>query len=429
VVVLAADSYRIPPGAPRIRVPDLPIEIASFIDLVALHVSSGGPLVEEEIREREKANPFFSFLTAPWNDPIVVYYRWRLHSLLQGETLLRWSTEPFQVEQGDDKYVWVPPAQIPIGCDALVAAKGAAQQPLSAQWIARVVVDKGGFFVALSSVNAAAWRALLDLSPVSPVQGVLDRAFIGERMVFVIEHRQAATHALAMILDQLALLACQQQQQQQHQEQQQQQSTSSESAQLRSRDPGGEDASARRAFYALSYLFMLNDIGRNANAVVVNDESIPTTDVATPPQKSSTGNSADSGFAVKRGLELISGPVLECLVRIGVNLAGPSRVQTATSALPTDGDGVLPLEAQTGACYDITLRCADPPSSLDTGEGPLDRTAALGMMLLSWTRAVYLEWFDRDVLSRRTRISLEAKYSFILGGEVRIEHLAGLGGK
>ena len=36
-----------------------------------------------------------------------MYYRWKLYSLMQGDTVTRWRTEPFKMVQGGP--VWVPP--------------------------------------------------------------------------------------------------------------------------------------------------------------------------------------------------------------------------------------------------------------------------------------------------------------------------------
>ena len=394
-------QYTIPATAPKIRVPELPIDIASFVDFVALYVSIGGSLVEDEIKAREKANPFFSFLFAPWNDPIAVYYRWRLHSLLQGDSLTRWHVEPFQIEQGEDKYVWVPPPQIAVGSDALAANPGEQIQP-SAVWIARLVVDGGGFFAALSSADSVAWRKLLDLTACSGSDSglatILGKGFIGERMVFVVERRAAAIHAVSIVLDHLAALAL-------------------EAATTNQQAGADTDAKATRiAFHTLCYLFVLNDIGRNADAPepwdVDEDAGLgagrKTTPLASDNRKTS----------IRRGLELVAGPVLECLVRIAINLTPPNMRRVVSSAPPShdSGDGVLPLEVHTSACFDLGI------GSIGAGAGPADERTTLGMMLLSWTRSIYLEWFERDAVGRRSRIALAAKYSFVLGPEACIEH-------
>lgn len=74
--------------------------------------------------EREKGNPKFQFLFdnkvtelahVLFNEwPLIwkqseehVYYRWRLYSILQGDTKSQWRTEPFQMFEGGAW--WIPP--------------------------------------------------------------------------------------------------------------------------------------------------------------------------------------------------------------------------------------------------------------------------------------------------------------------------------
>lgn len=242
--------YVIPPTAPRITVPaNLPVEVSSFVDLFCLFVSRGGPLFEEEIKYREKGNPFFAFLTAPWNDPINVYYRWRLYSLLQEgpRQFMRWSTAPYQLEQGGkDALVWVPPPPIQDGiehfsylCDSvLLNAENhstsiedllAQHQKPAASWLSRLVTNDETFFVALRGSDATQWAAMLALdttwqSVCSDCAGtagdaaspslslepldrfrtrVLSSEYIAERMNFAIEHRSAGVHVLSFVVDEL----------------------------------------------------------------------------------------------------------------------------------------------------------------------------------------------------------------------------------
>ncbi|KAG0346382.1 hypothetical protein BG004_001846 [Podila humilis] len=61
---------------------------------------------EQALIEKEPHNPLFSFLT-DFKSPNHFYYRWKLYSLSQGDTLTRWRTEPFKMVDGGP--VWVPP--------------------------------------------------------------------------------------------------------------------------------------------------------------------------------------------------------------------------------------------------------------------------------------------------------------------------------
>ncbi|KAI9303100.1 hypothetical protein BJ944DRAFT_268929 [Cunninghamella echinulata] len=65
-----------------------------------------GPLFEELIIERESNNKQYEFLFNNLH-PDHIYYRWRLFSILQGDTNLNWRTEPFQMFEGGPW--WIPP--------------------------------------------------------------------------------------------------------------------------------------------------------------------------------------------------------------------------------------------------------------------------------------------------------------------------------
>ena len=65
-----------------------------------------GPIFEATIMNRELANPQFKFLFEN-QSPEHLYYRWRLYSMLQGETKDKWSMEPFQMFKNGS--MWKPP--------------------------------------------------------------------------------------------------------------------------------------------------------------------------------------------------------------------------------------------------------------------------------------------------------------------------------
>jgi len=56
--------------------------------------------------QRERQNPEFSFIILP-NTEENNYYRWRVFSLFQADTLTNWRKEPFQMHPGG--VIWVPP--------------------------------------------------------------------------------------------------------------------------------------------------------------------------------------------------------------------------------------------------------------------------------------------------------------------------------
>jgi hypothetical protein len=117
------EGLDVPLHAPRLRVPtDLPLEQTTLMDLLALTVVQGGPTTEEEIVQREitRRNPAFAFLAERFNHPCLLYYRWRLYSLLQQDTLLSWRTTPFQMERARRAYVFVPPPALHVGPECLI---------------------------------------------------------------------------------------------------------------------------------------------------------------------------------------------------------------------------------------------------------------------------------------------------------------------
>ncbi|KAI9094909.1 hypothetical protein DFS34DRAFT_651700 [Phlyctochytrium arcticum] len=65
-----------------------------------------GPAFELAITQREQNNPEFTFLTDTKSEE-QIYYKWKLYSILQGESKHRWSMEPFLMCEGGA--LWYPP--------------------------------------------------------------------------------------------------------------------------------------------------------------------------------------------------------------------------------------------------------------------------------------------------------------------------------
>ncbi len=62
--------------------------------------------LQKLIIERERENPKFQFLYQ-MDSLESVYYRWRVFSLMHGDTLDMWRMEPFQIFAGGP--FWIPP--------------------------------------------------------------------------------------------------------------------------------------------------------------------------------------------------------------------------------------------------------------------------------------------------------------------------------
>lgn len=239
--VTVAENYSIPSEAPLLMVPtDLPLKDVVLLDVVASAVARGGPSVEEELAKKEENNPHFQFLQSKWDAPHLVYYRWRLYSLLQGDTLTSWRTEPYQIEQGPQAYVWVPPPLVEIGPDSLRAALTGQDRPQpSARWISYKISSERMFLVLLEEAAAEDWCGMLRIQERAPPysslsssasgstapqsreavaahleawhagwrRAVLHPVCIAECTIFAIEHNHAPHHVLSLLLDEFVRVA------------------------------------------------------------------------------------------------------------------------------------------------------------------------------------------------------------------------------
>ena len=103
------DSLSLPPGATKydITFPTDPA-LKELIDLLAIYVMRYGLTFEHAMIQRahttSDVNLAFLTTTASLEH---LYYRWRLWSLTQGDTLTHWRSRPFQMVEGGA--YWVPP--------------------------------------------------------------------------------------------------------------------------------------------------------------------------------------------------------------------------------------------------------------------------------------------------------------------------------
>jgi U2-associated protein SR140 len=80
--------------------------IQMAIDKMATLVHRRGYMFEQYVIDRESDSADFFFLTE-LDCAEHVFYRWRLHSLSQGDSLTKWRTTPFQFITGGA--FWYPP--------------------------------------------------------------------------------------------------------------------------------------------------------------------------------------------------------------------------------------------------------------------------------------------------------------------------------
>ncbi|TRY84162.1 hypothetical protein DNTS_026056 [Danionella cerebrum] len=80
--------------------------LLSLIHRMIEFVVREGPMFEAMIMNREINNPLYRFLFEN-QSPAHVYYRWKLYTILQGETPTKWKTEEFRMFKNGS--IWRPP--------------------------------------------------------------------------------------------------------------------------------------------------------------------------------------------------------------------------------------------------------------------------------------------------------------------------------
>jgi U2-associated protein SR140 len=155
--------------------------ITALIDALARYVAEDGYLFEKAVMERERENEDFSFLFDV-TKPERAYYRWRVFSLSQGDSLARWRVEPFAMVAGGPR--WVPPDP--------------AKRPDASQ--ASATIGKGSRVfdeTRLTPSEAEAFRGLLETLS-------LERRDIERGMLFALDRAEAADDVAELLVDALA---------------------------------------------------------------------------------------------------------------------------------------------------------------------------------------------------------------------------------
>ena len=140
-----------------------------------------GPMFEAIIMNREINNPAYKFLYE--NDsPAHIYYRWKLFSLLQGDTTNEWQEKLFRMFKGGS--IWKPP---PLN----FYSQGMPEELISED--EQMEPNKG----QLSNAQRNRLEDLLrHLTP--------ERNKIADAMIFCIEHADAADEISECIADSLS---------------------------------------------------------------------------------------------------------------------------------------------------------------------------------------------------------------------------------
>lgn len=128
-------------------------------------------MFEAMIMNREINNPEFRFMFEN-QSPAHVYYRWKLFSMLQGDSPSRWSTRPFRMFE--DGSIWKPPPLNPF-------LQGMPEELIQSEDEEDDKNKKG------SLSNAQRGRLETMIRNLAP-----EREKVGEAMVWCIEHADAA---------------------------------------------------------------------------------------------------------------------------------------------------------------------------------------------------------------------------------------------
>lgn len=140
-----------------------------------------GPMFEALIMTREMDNPMYKFLFEN-ESPSHIYYRWKLFSLLQGDSANDWRTKEFRMFRGGS--IWKPPA-------INFYTQGMPEE---------LLVDLEGIDCNKGNLSVAQRDRLEDLiRHLTP-----ERQKIGDAMIFCIEHADAAEEICECIAESLS---------------------------------------------------------------------------------------------------------------------------------------------------------------------------------------------------------------------------------
>ena len=148
------------------------------IDRLAKYVVDNGKAFEEKVMEKERGNEEFGFLF-DYKSPNHQYYKWRVFSLTNGDTLEDWRTEPFVMNDAR----WTPPnpkrRPVYTGKESEAAKEPAAPDSLKPD-------DREEFEGLLQALT-------------------LERSDIEEGMMFALEHAESAKEVANILTDALTV--------------------------------------------------------------------------------------------------------------------------------------------------------------------------------------------------------------------------------
>ncbi|CAF0807648.1 unnamed protein product [Rotaria sordida] len=163
-----------------------------------------GPLFEAMIMRREMNNPQFRFLFDN-QSPAHTYYRWKLYSILQGDSVTSWRTEAFRLFKMGS--LWLPPQpqQFTSGMPDEVFEKVKRETETETNIKAEVNVP------VINQSNTSNKRGRLSHRQRDHFEDLLrqltpERIKIGDAMIWAIDHAEAADEIIDCITESLSIL-------------------------------------------------------------------------------------------------------------------------------------------------------------------------------------------------------------------------------
>ncbi|KAK3095578.1 hypothetical protein FSP39_016278, partial [Pinctada imbricata] len=148
-----------------------------------------GPMFEAMIMNRELKNPMFRFLFDN-QSPAHTYYRWKLFSILQGDTPYKWSTDELRMFKGGS--IWKPPPMNPY-------TQGMPDELVQDENVTSIEEPTGPRKGQLTdSQRDRLEDSLRELTP--------ERVKVGDCMVWCLDHAESAEEIVECITESLSIL-------------------------------------------------------------------------------------------------------------------------------------------------------------------------------------------------------------------------------
>ncbi|GFO06155.1 U2 snrnp-associated surp domain-containing [Plakobranchus ocellatus] len=162
-------------------------QLLALIHRMVEFVVREGPMFEAMIMNRELNNPYFRFLFDN-KSPAHTYYRWKLFSVLNGDTTTKWRTEEFRMFKGGS--IWRPP---PINPFTQGMPEDLVNRVANSEF--EVIMRKGKL---TNSQRDRLEDLLRELTP--------EKSKIADAMVWCLDHAEAAEEIVECISESLSIL-------------------------------------------------------------------------------------------------------------------------------------------------------------------------------------------------------------------------------